>query len=103
MQTYDKLRKFVLRLGLLALLSAAALTQAQERQSPVDFNAQSVDEVKKLPKVKVTMSNHVTLSVLNTWNPADTSVNGGPLPKQYCTVKVSLLDGAGSVEVNNRT
>ena len=103
MQTYDKLRRSVLRLGLLVLLSAAALTQAQDRQSPVDFNDQSVDQVKKLPKVKVTMSNRVTLSVLNTWNPADTSVNGGPLPKEYCTVKVSVPDGAGSVSVDGRT
>jgi carbonic anhydrase len=88
---------------LLALLSAAALTQAQERQSPVDFNTQDVDQVKKLPKVKVSMPNRVTVSVLNTWNPADTNVNGGPLPKEYCTVKVTVPDGAGSVEVNDRT
>jgi carbonic anhydrase len=102
MQTYHKLHRSVLQLGLLALLCAAALVQAQDRQSPADFNAHDVDQVKKLPKVKVTMSNHVTLSVLNTWNPADTSVNGGPLPKEYCTVKVSVLDGAGSVSVDGR-
>jgi carbonic anhydrase len=86
----------------LALLSAAALSQAQDRQSPVDFNAQNVDEVAKLPKIKVTMSNRVTLSVKNTWNPADTSVNGGPLPKEYCTVKVTVPDGAGSLWVDGR-
>jgi carbonic anhydrase len=103
MQTYTKLHKTVLRLAVLALLSAAALTQAQDRQSPVDFNPQSVDEVKKLPKVKVTMSNRVTVSVQNTWNPTDTNVNGGPLPKEYCTVKVTVPPGAGSAEVNNRT
>jgi carbonic anhydrase len=34
--------------------------------------------------------------------PADTSINGGPLPKQYCTVKVSVPDGAGSVWVDGR-
>ena len=86
----------------LALLSTVSLGQAQDRQSPVDFNAQDVVEVPKLPKVKVTMSNRVTLTVQNTWNPADTSVNGGPLPKEYCTVKVSVPDGAGSVWVDGR-
>src|SRR5215469_5778756 len=103
MQTHHKLHRSVLRLGLLTLLFAAALTQAQDRQSPVDFNTQDVDQVKKLPKVKVTMSNRVSLSVLNTWNPADTNVNGGPLPKEYCTVKVTVPPGAGSVEVNKHT
>jgi carbonic anhydrase len=103
MQTYYRLYTSVLRLALLALLSAAALTHAQDRQSPVDFNAQDVDQVKKLPKVKVTMSNRVTLSVLNTWNPGDTNVNGGPLPKEFCTVKSTVPDGAGSVSVEGRT
>ena len=103
MQTYNKLRTCVLRLGLLALLSAATLTEAQDRQSPVDFDPQTVDQVPKLPKVKVTMSNRVTLSVLNTWNPADTSVNGGPLPKEYCTVKLTVPTGAGSVTVDGHT
>jgi carbonic anhydrase len=103
MQTYRKLRRSVLQLVLLALLSAAALTQAQDRQSPVDFNAQDVDHVKKLPKVKVKMSTHVTLSVLNTWNPADTNIHGGPLPKEFCTAKATVPPGAGSLEVDGHT
>jgi carbonic anhydrase len=103
MQTQIKLRRSIFRLVFLALLSAAAFTHAQDRQSPVDFNAQDVDQVKKLPRIKVMMSTHVTLSVLNTWNPANTNVNGGPLPKEFCTVKSTVPDGAGNVSVDGRT
>jgi carbonic anhydrase len=103
MQTDNKLRRSILRLVFLAVLSAAVLTHAQERQSPVDFNAQDVDRVPKLPQIKARMSTHVTLSLLNTWNPADTNVNGGPLPKEFCTVRATVPDGAGSVSVNGRT
>jgi carbonic anhydrase len=103
MKRFLKLQISVLRLGLLAMLSAATLVLAQDRQSPVDFNAQDVDQVHHLPKVKVDMSNHVTLSVVNTWNPADTSVNGGPVPKDFCTVRANVPPGTGSVTVNGRT
>ncbi len=88
---------------LLLLAATATVAQAQDRQSPVDFNKSVIQHVRKLPKVTVDMSSHVDLSVKNTWNPADTSLGGNPFPKEFCTVKATVPANSGSVTVDGRT
>jgi len=91
--------------AVVALAATVTVAQGQSRQSPVDFNKDVVQNVRKLPTVTVKMSSHVDLSVKNTWNPSDLSVDGGtkPFPKEFCTVKATVPPNSGSVTVDGRT
>lgn len=92
--------------AVVAFAATVTVTQADgSRQSPVDFNKDVIQNVRKLPKVSVKMSEHVNLSVKNTWNPADLSIDGGtkPFPKEFCTVKATVPPNSGSLTVDGRT
>ena len=69
------------QLWAVAILVVATVSQAQNFQSPVDFNRRVLLKDPKLPQLKVILTNSTLLKVKNTWDPNDTSVDGAPLPQ----------------------
>ena len=80
------------QLWAVAILVVATVSQAQNFQSPVDFNRRVLLKDPKLPQLKVILTNSTLLKVKNTWDPNDTSVDGAPLPQEYCSIKAYMTD-----------
>jgi carbonic anhydrase len=90
------------QLWAVAILVVATVSQAQNFQSPVDFNPPVLRKDPNLPQLKVILTNSTLLQVKNTWNPADTSVDGAPLPQQLCSVKAYMTDTNAGVATLDR-